>query len=702
MTGRAAAAAALLGGTALLLWPAWALNGYPIVLSDTGAFLAQTVQGWRVWDKPLVYGPAMHALHWRGTLWGPALAQGMLLSWLLWLTARVVRGGASPAGHLLLCAGLAALTAAPWFASLLMPDPLAPAMVLALFLLGFAEGHALSRAERLSLGAVAALAAAAHLSHLPVAAALVLLVAAARRRWRPALACAAPLAAALAVLLATNLAAYGRVGLSPYGAVFALARLVADGPAARTVAARCPEAPGWHLCAWAGRLPADSDVFLWSGDGPVWAPRADGARPGGPISLAPEAAAIVAETLAREPLAVLRAAAVNALRQIGMARVGDGLVPDNLAAQVGRQLALGFPAAEQRRFAGSLQARGLLPPAAAPFLAPHGPVLLLGGAAALMGLRRAAVARDRARLGLVLCVLVGVAANAAATGALSGPHDRYQARIAWLLPLAAALALAPWGGRPRDEAPRTAPRLGRGPPASGPEDRESLLRRHPTQRPRAGTAVGDLRPTRALAAAAAGGSRDARRALRHRGAVRLLGHSLLDGGRPGSRAGTRHRRPAVGAGGEAKRGGETEEGPGRSHAASFRVCAHGLATTDRRWSGRRYDHGPFALLDHSQICDSAADETPRRATPRTARRGAGTADRAADVRGCGGQEGTERPPLNRARGDRSGPAFSRISPPAGPGRSGAICSSLRPCRRPLDSMSPTPSWCSGSSSSAAW
>jgi hypothetical protein len=142
---------------------------------------------------------------------------------------------------------------------------------------------------------------------------------------------------------------------------------------------------------------------------------------------------------------VLCVAAVNALRQIGMARVGDALVPDNLAAQVGRQLALGFPAAEQRRFAGSLQARGLLPPAAAPFLAPHGPVLLLGGAAALMGLRRAAVARDRARLGLVLCVLVGVAANAAATGALSGPHDRYQARIAWLLPLAAALALAPWG-----------------------------------------------------------------------------------------------------------------------------------------------------------------------------------------------------------------------------------------------------------------
>ena len=37
-------------------------------------------------------------------------------------------------------------------------------------------------------------------------------------------------------------------------------------------------------------------------------------------------------------------------------------------------------------------------------------------------------------------MLVGLGANAVATGALSGPHDRYQARIAWLLPLAALLA----------------------------------------------------------------------------------------------------------------------------------------------------------------------------------------------------------------------------------------------------------------------
>jgi hypothetical protein len=430
---------AIAGGAALLLWPA-ALNLYPLVFSDTGAFLAQTIEGKSVWDKPYIFGPVLHALHWRWSLWLPLLAQGLALSWLLWLVQRVL-GLATPVQHLLLCVGLATLTAAPWFAALLMPDWLAPALVLALFLLGFA-GAGLARAERLGLLALATLACAAHLSHLPLAAALVLLVLLVRRSWRLALATALPLAFALGLLVASNALLHGRAAVSPFGAVFALARLVADGPAAHTIEARCPDS-GWHLCAWAGRLPGVADDFLWAGDGPVWAPRRDGVPPGGPIGLAPEAATILRETLWREPFGVLRAATGNTLRQLAMANVGDALVPDHLGLTVGRQLALGFPAAEQARFAVGLQARGLLPGAAAPFLWPHAAVLLLGAAAALFGGWRAARRGEARRLGLVLCVLVGLVANAAATGALSGPHHRYQARIAWLLPLAGLLILAP-------------------------------------------------------------------------------------------------------------------------------------------------------------------------------------------------------------------------------------------------------------------
>ncbi len=440
--------AAILAGAALLLWPA-GLNGYPLVFSDTGAFLSQTLMPLAPFDKPFVYGPALHLLSARVTLWGPAVAQGLLLSWLLWLTQRVVLGEARAGRHLVLCLGLAGLTAAPWFAALLMPDVLAPALVLAVFLLGFG-GTALGRAERLGLVLLGGFAAAAHLAHLPLAAAMALLVLALRRRWRPALLGLLPLALALPLLVATNLAVHGRASVSPYGSVFALARLVADGPAARTLAARCPEEPGWRLCAWVGRLPRDSDEFLWAPRGPVWGD-------GGPIALAPEASAILRETLAREPLAVLRAAADNAVAQLGRVRVGDTLGPQHLDVTVARMLAEGFPPAEQARFRASLQAQGALPAAAAPFLPVQEPLLLFGALAAGFALLRWRAQPMAAALALI--ALAGVAVNAAVTGALSAPHDRYGARIAWLLPLAGLLALssrAQQAARPADRAPPAA------------------------------------------------------------------------------------------------------------------------------------------------------------------------------------------------------------------------------------------------------
>ncbi len=437
--------AAILGGGLLLTWPAWLLNGYPLLFSDTGAFLHQTLGPLMIWDKPWVYGPMLALFHWQLSLWPPALAQGVALSWLLWLSQRAVRGSVTPRGHLLLVAGVAALTAAPWVAALLMPDILAPMVVLALWLLA---GPTLSRAEAVGIGVLATLGIAAHLSHLPLALALVALLWVLRRgqpqRWRPAL----PLAAGVALLLATNLAGHGRLALSPYGDSFLLARLQADGPAARTIKAECPEA-GWYLCAFAWRLPMNSDSFLWAPDSPVNRDAEGQDRFLGGALLAPEAGAIIAETLLREPFGVAGAMLGNAWRQLFMARVGDTLGADHLGANVAPRLRQGFPAWEVAAFAGAPQANDLLPGLAAGWLLPHRLVLVLGGLGALLAWRRAAAWGDRERLALVLCVLVGVTVNAAATGALSGPHHRYQARIAWLLPLAAVLGMRrPRPGRP--------------------------------------------------------------------------------------------------------------------------------------------------------------------------------------------------------------------------------------------------------------
>ncbi|NKC30007.1 hypothetical protein [Falsiroseomonas selenitidurans] len=431
---------ALLGGGLLLVWPAF-LNGYPLLFSDTGAFLHQTAPPpggpLVIWDKPHVYGPLLAAFHWNITLWGPLLAQGLALSHLLWLAQRALRGAAAPGWHLLACAGAAFLTTAPFTAALLMPDVFAPIVLLALLLLGFS---APGRGATLWLWLLGTVGIAAHLSHLPLALAVVVFIALVARRPGPVLRGLAPMAAAILLLLATNLWGHGRATLSPHGATFMLARLQADGPAAAVIRDRCPQA-GWYLCAFADRLPMDSDAFLWEPDSPV--NRAPDGTPrflGGAL-LSAEAREIVSATLRTDPLAVARSMAGNALRQMALATVGDTLVDTHLATAVRPRIAEAFPAAELAAHDRSLQARGLLPAAAAPFLLPHAPVLLAGAGLALFAWWRAL--GDRRRIGLVVGVLVGVAANALATGGLSKPHLRYEARILWLMPVVAGLALLP-------------------------------------------------------------------------------------------------------------------------------------------------------------------------------------------------------------------------------------------------------------------
>ncbi len=368
---------AVLAGAALFLWPA-VLNGYPLLFSDTGGLLAMALEPSMGWDKPWIFGPFLFLLHGRTTLWLAAVGQALLLSHMLWLAARSVRSW-PPLLHVALCAVLAAVTAAPWFASLLMPDVFAPMVVLCVFALAWPER--LRGPARGWVAVVGTLAVAVHLAHLIVAAACVALAFAMRRRatpWQAAL----PLGAALGLLVLTNAAGSGVLGVSPYGSVFMLARLVADGPAREVVDARCP-AIGWHLCAWKGRLSNDSDAFLWAPEGPVW----DSDRYG-PIRFAPEATLIVRETMLAHPEAVAATMALNTARQLPRVDLGDTLGPDYLDLTVLPRLRAYFPAAEVARYQSSLQANGRLRALVAPLRWPQRIALALGLAGTLLALAR--------------------------------------------------------------------------------------------------------------------------------------------------------------------------------------------------------------------------------------------------------------------------------------------------------------------------
>jgi hypothetical protein len=222
--------------------------------------------------------------------------------------------------------------------------------------------------------------------------------------------------------------AFNKVAVSPFGSVFMLARMSADGNVKSVLEKYCPE-KSWTLCAWTDRLAKDSDSFMWDPKGPVWS------HPGGPIGLAPEASEIVALTLRTRPMPLLWSALQNTVMQLSMVKLGDTIHSDWLDVTVLKSVEKFFPAAELERYKKAHQVQETMLEKVS-FVSTVGTyAVLLGFLLSLYLLYRAVQARDWTALGFIVLIWVGVLANAFATGALSKPHYRYQTRIAWLLVL---------------------------------------------------------------------------------------------------------------------------------------------------------------------------------------------------------------------------------------------------------------------------
>lgn len=430
-TERSSAVAPILLAAASLLWPAlW--NGYPLVFSDTGTYLSQAIERYAGWDRPLFYSFFLLPLHLTITTWPVIAVQALLTVYTLHLVRRALWPDASPWWLLPIVLLLAVTTSLPWFVAQLMPDVFTGLLVLALALLIF-RPECLSIRERLFLAAFAAFMIAAHLSHVLLAFAL-LLVLLPTRQWLGAAAplgprghlCAiAPCVLAVIAVISVNLLAFGRASLSPYGNVFLLARIVYDGPGMNVLRRDCP-ASGWRLCDFIDRMPATSDEFLWRPDGPV-------VLSGGAKRVSLEAGAIVAAALKAEPTTELLAVLGNTADQIGMFETGDGLQP--WPATVSPWIERDLPRFEAATYRSALQTNGTL--RLPQWLVALHAAVAVGSVAGLL----LASLKCRPLRGFVAATLLALLINAAVTGGLSMPHHRYQSRLMWVPPFVLLLAL---------------------------------------------------------------------------------------------------------------------------------------------------------------------------------------------------------------------------------------------------------------------
>jgi hypothetical protein len=443
------------------IWPAL-YNGQPFFFPDTTTYIRGADAGIQaafghksVWsvppdarksvssidDKTVLtgrspyYGALLYLGDLTGGFWLTVIAQACAVLGAIGLALRAARVPMWPYGRII-SACIAVATTAPFFTSLLMPDVFAGVAILTAAVL-------LSVRQRLTSGdyvlsfVLLVAAAAFHDSHVLIL--VVLLGAAAAyavvtRSWANWVGLLTILFALVIGILAQSVffaAVRHVVGAPPLRPPFLMARTIEDGPGYRYVRATCPS-NGFKVCEFADRLPMMADDFLWkSGPDGVFA----SASPEERRELSNEQVRFLFAVIRFDPRGQLSASLKDAamqLTELGLTEFQyTDLEKEGFAGKI--------PSEHLRTLRASAAYRGTMPLRYFDAWL-QGSVLIAGFVVAAALLRRVPRTPPEAPVvPIILWTAIGILVNAAVCGILSGPHDRYSARVAWLLPFAALL-----------------------------------------------------------------------------------------------------------------------------------------------------------------------------------------------------------------------------------------------------------------------
>jgi hypothetical protein len=222
------------------------------------------------------------------------------------------------------------------------------------------------------------------------------------------------------------------VGASPLRLPFLMARVIEDGPGYRFLRDTCPGS-GFQVCDYVGRLPMSSSEFLWGSEmNPgVFAHSTPEVRQ----ALSAEQVGFLIAVIKYDPIGQMTASLRNIGLQLSALRLKDFEYDENAK----RVFAIKIPIEHFDTLRRSAAYRHALP------LRFFSGVILVtvvcGGAFSAYMLLSPRLRQSLTFEARSICawVIVGILANAALCGVLSGPHSRYALRVAWLLPLIAFL-----------------------------------------------------------------------------------------------------------------------------------------------------------------------------------------------------------------------------------------------------------------------
>ncbi|MFN8394272.1 MAG: hypothetical protein U0176_06295 [Bacteroidia bacterium] len=440
------AAAVALGAILLLLPAMW--NGFPLMYSDTGAYLATAFEGKVPMARPTGYGLFIRYTALGDQVWLTLAMQALMFSWLVFRTVRVLL----PRGRRLIGFGLGmvgsvGLTGIGWYAGQIMPDIFTGLMALGFFLVVFDDE--LRWWGRLGIAALLFVMGVSHYSHPALLLGLVACLAVfggiqwIRRRgfpsrfWRMGWVLLAAFGSILFFYASNAVNGLGwRMTRSAH--VFTMARLSETGLLADYLHETCPERH-WSLCPYADSLPNSTAAFIWHDDSPF-------KKTGYWEESQPGYDSLLNDFFGRRKylMAYLGECMKAGWAQMSAVSVGEGLAPNDENSSPYKFFERRLPE-KIPEYRGSVQFNREI--------SFEFDTWVLWVTMALSGIVLVVVSmvyRRRIPAGMAWFVAIAVlsyAINAVLTGALANVYARLQSRIAWLILFASAILFVEFIGK---------------------------------------------------------------------------------------------------------------------------------------------------------------------------------------------------------------------------------------------------------------
>ncbi len=417
-------------GVLVLLWPAL-VNGFPILNSDLNTYLLSGILPETPFDRPITYGLLLRVFTLNTTsLWAAVVLQATLFNFLFFRVCRQVAPGLAKPKVFLLLLLLCATTALPWTVSVLIPDIFTSIAFFSMFLVLAQERPAWW------VYALYFISAATHSSHLLIFTGLLPLLMLLRNALFPQLP-AKPLLLRGALLFFCTGATIFTMGsaLSKSGHVFFLGSMQNRGILKPFLDKACLT-EHFELCdskeALAGKT---GDWFLWVPESPLYR-RGDWAGEKGDFKRIIKASFADKEFREKQLKTFLKAGLWQ-LVTFGNINYDVAFVAPE---QLHQTLITHFPGAQKAEEA-ALQQKGALS-RLHPFLNGVQNGVVVFSVLLLLVLALAGRFQENTFLNAFLVAsLLLIVGNAFVCGGFSGVLGRYGARVIWLLPMSAGLAL---------------------------------------------------------------------------------------------------------------------------------------------------------------------------------------------------------------------------------------------------------------------